>query len=165
MASPRDSVIPDRSADAALLERVGRLAHVLDTSITLPGGFRIGLDPVIGLIPGLGDVAGMGLSTYIVLEAVRAGVPKAVLTRMLGNIAIEAMVGTVPFAGDVFDAAYKANVRNVRLIEAHLAAPASTRRASRLLIAAVIGAVLLILIGAVTVSFFVLRWLVQLLGL
>ncbi len=158
----RVSVIPDRAADAALLERVRRLAHVLDTSITLPGGWRIGLDPLIGLIPGFGDVAGVGLSTWIVLEAVRAGVPKEVLVRMLGNIALEAAVGTVPLAGDVFDAAWKSNVRNVRLIEAHLASPVKTKRASRLWIAAVIAGALLILIGAATVTFFVLRALVQL---
>lgn len=119
------------SDTAATLEQVRRLSRALDTSIPLPGGLRIGWDAVLGLIPGVGDGAGAVLSSFIVIQAARLGASRAVLTRMVGNVAIEALVGTVPFLGDLFDAAFKANVRNVRLLEQHLAAPGAAARASR----------------------------------
>lgn len=117
--------------DNARLAQVRRLSQLLDNSIPLPGGARIGWDAVIGLVPGVGDAVGVLLSGYIVVQALRLGAPASVLTRMLGNVAIEALVGAVPLLGDVFDAAFKANVRNVRLLEQHVGAPQTTRRASR----------------------------------
>jgi len=130
------------SSDQEVLARVRGLARLLDTSIRLPGGFRIGWDAVLGLVPGVGDGAGALLSAYIVLQAVRLGASREVLTRMVGNVALEAVVGAMPLLGDVFDAAFKANVRNVHLLEAHLAAPGTTRRASR---AWVVGVVVVLL--------------------
>ncbi|WNG15055.1 DUF4112 domain-containing protein [Cystobacter fuscus] len=118
-------------ADSASIEQVRRLARQLDTSIRLPGGFQIGWDAVLGLVPVVGDWAGALLSCYIIWQAVRLGVSREVLLRMVGNVAVESLVGAVPFLGDVFDAAWKANMRNVRLLENHLAAPIATRRASR----------------------------------
>jgi hypothetical protein len=118
------------SDSAATLEQVRRLARTLDTSIPLPGGIRIGWDAVLGLIPGVGDGAGAVLSSFIVIQAARLGASRSVLTRMVGNVALEALLGAVPFLGDLFDAAFKANVRNVRLLEQHLAAPGRTQRAS-----------------------------------
>jgi hypothetical protein len=116
--------------DTASLAQVRRLSQLLDNSIPLPGGMRIGWDAVIGLVPGVGDMAGVLLSGYIVVQALRLGAPAPVLVRMLGNVGIEALVGAVPLLGDIFDAAFKANVRNVRLLEQHLGAPGATRRAS-----------------------------------
>ena len=130
------------SSEHEALERVRNLARLLDTSIPLPGGFRDGWDAVLGLVPGLGDGAGALLSTYIVLQAVRLGASREVLVRMVGNVALEALMGAVPLLGDVFDAAFKANVRNVRLLEEYLAAPGATRRASR---AWIIGSVVVLL--------------------
>ncbi|HEX8441791.1 DUF4112 domain-containing protein [Archangium sp.] len=124
------------------LVQVRGLARLLDTSIPLPGGIRIGWDAVLGLIPGVGDGASSLLSLYIVLQGVRLGASREVLARMVGNVALETLVGAVPFLGDVFDAAFKANVRNVRLLEEHMVAPDTTRRASR---AWVIGAVVALL--------------------
>lgn len=101
------------------LERVRFLANLLDTCIVLPNGFRIGIDPILGLIPGVGDVIGAGLSLYLVREAAKLGVPKRILWRMLWNVGVEALVGIIPVLGDLFDAAWKANVRNLRLLELH----------------------------------------------
>jgi hypothetical protein len=129
------------SSEQQSLARVRNLASFLDTSIPLPGGIRIGWDAVLGLIPGIGDGAGALLSLFIVLQAVRLGASREVLTRMVGNVALEAVLGAVPLLGDVFDAAFKANVRNVRLLEEHLAAPGEARRASR---AWVIGSVVVL---------------------
>ena len=103
----------------------------MDSSIRLPGGFRIGWDGIIGLIPGIGDLIGLGVSTWIVLGAARLGAPKATLARMAGNVAIESLVGTVPILGDLFDFAFKANERNMRLLERHAREPERLERHSR----------------------------------
>ena len=95
------------------------MSRLLDQSIVLPGGFRIGLDPLIGLIPGLGDVVATGLSFYIVYQAARLGLPKRILSRMCGNIILEGLIGEIPLIGDIFDAVYKANYRNAQLVELH----------------------------------------------
>ncbi len=152
------------STELDTLARVRRLAQFLDNSIPLPGGARIGWDAVLGLIPGLGDGAGALLSTYIVVQAVRLGASREVLVRMLGNVAIEALVGAVPFLGDVFDAAFKANVRNVRLLEQHLAAPGTTRRASRLWVLGIVGALVAMLVLVLVLAVLTVRVLLSALG-
>jgi Domain of unknown function (DUF4112) len=106
---------------ASRLRRVRVLAQLLDNSITVPGtGWKIGLDPIVGLIPGIGDLIGAVLSGYIILEAARAEVPGFTLFRMLVNVGFDTLLGAVPAVGDVFDAAWKSNVRNVALLERHL---------------------------------------------
>lgn len=100
--------------------RVHRLARLMDSSIRLPGGFRIGVDGLIGLVPVVGDLAAAGAAFYIVAQAARAGVPPPVLARMVLNIALDAVVGAVPVIGDVFDVAFKANLRNARLMDTYL---------------------------------------------
>lgn len=122
----------------ARLQGVRQLAHLLDTSIRIPGTrWRVGLDAIIGLVPGIGDAAGGALSLYIVLKAARLGAGRATLARMLANVGIEVLVGAVPLLGDLFDAAWKANRRNVRLLESHLSDPGAVARRSRLWWAAI----------------------------
>jgi hypothetical protein len=129
----------------ASLQRIRTLSHLLDDSLPVPGtGMRFGLDAVIGLVPGFGDAAGAVMSAYVLLEAGRAGAPRATLLRMAGNIALEAVVGTIPVVGDLFDAGWKSNLRNLHLLEAHLANPGATSRASRAWLLAVAGGVLLV---------------------
>lgn len=99
---------------------LSRLAHGLDSSIRLPGGYRIGLDAIIGVVPFVGDAIGSLLSTYIVVQAARLGASTRTLARMMLNVAVEAVVGIVPAVGDVFDMAWKANNRNVALLEQHM---------------------------------------------
>jgi hypothetical protein len=96
--------------------RARTFARLLDDLIRIPGTkVGVGHDPVIGLIPGLGDVIGGAMSGYILLVAAKEGVPKSVLTRMLGNIALDSLVGVIPFFGDLFDFGVKANRRNIDL--------------------------------------------------
>ncbi len=105
----------------ATLNRIRRLSRLMDTAIGIPGTrFRIGLDPIIGLIPGAGDLVSTSFSAYIIFLAARFGLPRQVLTQMIFNIALEAVVGSVPLVGDLFDAAYKSNIRNLNLLERHL---------------------------------------------
>ena len=106
---------------ASRTRRVRVLAKLLDNSIAIPGtGWKIGLDPIVGLIPGIGDLIGAVLSAYIILEAARADVPGFVLVRMLVNVGFDTLLGAVPAVGDLFDAAWKSNTRNVALLERHL---------------------------------------------
>jgi uncharacterized protein DUF4112 len=108
------------------LDRLRQVAQLYDAGIRIPGTrFHIGLDPIIGLIPGLGDLIGAGVALWIVAEAVRLGASGRVLVRMLVNIAIDTLGGAIPVAGDVFDALWKANLKNVRLLERHLATTAA----------------------------------------
>ena len=107
----------------ARLQRLRRLSRVLDAQWSIPGTrYRVGLDGLVGLIPGVGDAAGALLSTYILYEALRLGVPRWVLLRMAANIGLETAVGALPVVGDLFDVAWKANTKNVALLQAALAA-------------------------------------------
>jgi hypothetical protein len=118
-ANPR-SPFADMSREASLA-RLEKLAHLLDSAFLIPGtNRRVGIDAVLGLVPIVGDFAGMLMSSYIVYEARRLGVPRWLLARMALNVAFDGVVGVVPLAGDLFDAAFKANRRNVRLLRRHL---------------------------------------------
>ncbi|CAN5306748.1 hypothetical protein BH20GEM2_BH20GEM2_02090 [soil metagenome] len=134
--------------DDPRLRRLRGLGHLLDASIRIPGTRRrFGLDPLIGLLPGVGDGVGAVLSSYIIVEAARYGVPRATLLRMAGNVAIDALVGVVPLLGDLFDAGWKANLRNLALLEDHLQSPGTARRASRRWVGGIVGGLLLLLFG------------------
>ncbi|MDQ6718386.1 MAG: DUF4112 domain-containing protein [Gemmatimonadota bacterium] len=103
------------------LARARSLATLLDSSIPIPGTKkRIGLDPILGLVPFVGDFAGALLSSYIVLAAAQAGVPAFTLIRMILNIGLDTLAGSVPIVGDIFDAAFKSNAMNIALFESHV---------------------------------------------
>ncbi len=148
----KDQQLPAEPVDAddaqQHRQRLQKLSRLMDTSIRLPGGYRIGWDGIIGLVPGIGDVVGMGISSYIVLGAARAGASKLTLVRMILNVAIESVVGAVPILGDIFDLVFKANSRNMTLLEKQLQAPEETSRGSRieLIVMAVIVGLLLLLV-------------------
>lgn len=111
-------VIASFSTDrAATLRRLRALAWLLDARWRVPGtSFRVGVDPLLGLIPGFGDGLAALISLYIVYEGWRLGASDRTIARMLLNVLIEFLVGTVPVIGDLFDAAWKANLRNLRLL-------------------------------------------------
>lgn len=101
--------------------RVEALAKLMDSAFVLPGtGIRLGLDAFIGLVPVLGDLVSTVVSSYIIWEAKNLGVSKFTMARMVGNTAIDAVVGIVPLAGDAFDVAFRANMRNLALLKKHL---------------------------------------------
>lgn len=136
------------TVDRGRVEQLHGLARVLDSAFAIPGTrFRFGLDALIGLIPGVGDLIGAGLSAFILVQAARLGMPRSVMLRMGWNVAVETVLGAVPLAGDLFDAAYKANNRNIRLLDRYLATPADTRRASRWVVAGVLGGLLLLVLA------------------
>ena len=142
-----------RETTSTSLARVRGLARVLDTAIHIPGtSLRFGLDALIGLVPGIGDVVGAGMSGFIILTAARLGAPAPVLLRMLLNVGIDTIVGAVPLLGDIFDATWRANTRNTALLERHLADPAATRRASGVVITAIIVALIFLVVGAIVLA-------------
>jgi hypothetical protein len=144
----------------ARLHRLRQMAWMLDNSIPLPGGFRIGLDAIIGLLPGIGDAIGALFSAFILNEARQLGAPRSVLLRMSGNVLIETLIGAIPFIGDLFDMGFKANMRNIALLERHHLDPAGTVRGSRafvglfslflvLLVAVIIAVPILVIVAIV----------------
>jgi hypothetical protein len=95
----------------------------MDSMFRIPGtGIRIGLDSLLGLIPGVGDVAALGPAGYIVYSAHRMGAPKSLLARMGVNVGVDAVIGSIPLIGDIFDVGWKANRRNVALLRRHIEA-------------------------------------------
>ncbi|PCR89371.1 DUF4112 domain-containing protein [Natrinema ejinorense] len=102
--------------DEAAIKRMHVVARALDEGVRVPGtGFKIGLDPLVGILPGAGDAAAAAVSLYIVVESARMGVSRSTLVRMLANIGVDAVVGSVPLLGVLFDAVWKANKWNLRL--------------------------------------------------
>ena len=141
------------------LERLRILARLMDDALPVPGTrLRFGLDALIGLIPGVGDVAGGLTTSYIILAAQKLGAPNSVLVRMVWNVLLDTAVGVVPFLGDIFDITYKANRRNVTLLEEFVAAPGKTKRASRAFVALLIALVVLIIAGGALLSFLLVRY-------
>lgn len=105
------------TVDRAAVRRMRLVATFLDESLRIPGtNYRIGADPIIGVVPVAGDLVGAALSMYIVLEANRLGVSYTTLMKMLANVSIDVAGGTIPYVGGVFDAVWKANKRNVELL-------------------------------------------------
>lgn len=105
----------------ARIERLDRVSRLLDTALVIPGlNIRFGADAVIGLVPGIGDLVTTALSCWIVNEARQLGAPNYLLLRMIGNVAMDGLVGAVPLAGDVFDVMFRSNRRNMRLLREHL---------------------------------------------
>lgn len=149
---------------SASLIRARTVARLLDSGASIPGTkIRFGLDPILGLVPGLGDVAGAVLSGYIVLVGVRLGASRSVVLRMLANIVIDTVLGSVPLVGDAFDVVWKSNNRNVTLLERFLERPEETRAASRALIVGVVVALVALAAGALVISIVALRALLALL--
>lgn len=123
---------PDEQARARRLEQTRQLAWLLDDWFRIPfTKYRIGLDPIIGLIPGIGDFAGAILSGLVLMQAVRLGASPSTLTVILLNILMDHTIGAVPVLGDLFDAVYKVNRRNFGLLERQITDPAFARQKSR----------------------------------
>ena len=148
---------------AAFERRYAAATRLLDDLVAVPGTTqRVGLDPIIGLIPGLGDVLGGAMSSYILFVAAQEGAPTSVLTRMLGNIALDSLVGVVPVLGDLFDVGVKANRRNVDLLERYLGSPKETKKASRGVVALILLAAVLLIVGVIAAGVWLIRLLSQL---
>ncbi|MEM0984120.1 MAG: DUF4112 domain-containing protein [Planctomycetota bacterium] len=116
-----DAPLPDDPKKAAAIARARRLASVLDTQFTIPGTpIRFGLDPILGLLPVAGDTITAIMGLYPIFEARRLGVRWPVILKMLLNLGLDWLVGLIPLVDLIFDVAFKANVRNLKLLEEEL---------------------------------------------
>jgi hypothetical protein len=163
-----------RGADTALAQPVSRadversldqLSRLMDGLFRIPGtGWRVGLDAIVGLIPGVGDFATTAVSFYILAAGVRYRVPKVTLLRMAANVGVDYLLGAVPVVGDIFDAAWKSNQMNVELLRSRASVTAeeatSGRASDWLFLGVILVALLLMLIGSVVVSLWLLTQLV-----
>jgi hypothetical protein len=144
---------------------VSRFAHWLDAGFRIPGtNLRFGLDPILGLIPGGGDAAGAVLAGWILVEAVRMGASRATVLRIAGNVALDAALGAVPLIGDIFDFVWTANLRNVALLERHLAAPDRAAHADRSFNVLVLCGVCALVLGLLVLGILLTRWAFRALG-
>ena len=146
------------------LERLRAIARLFDNAFVVPGTrLRFGVDALFGLIPGLGDVAGALVAVYALHVARNLRAPGAVQLHMLGNIAIDALVGTVPLIGDLFDFVFKAQTRNLALLDAWVGAPERTARRSRrgllLIPIAVLAVFILVTVFGIYMLYLLFSWL------
>jgi Domain of unknown function (DUF4112) len=160
--SAKPSLVENR---LARLERLRGFSRLLDNAIAIPGTrYRVGLDPLLGLIPGGGDTLGLVFSCFIVMEASRLGASKSTLGQMSFNILLETLLGTVPGIGDVFDVVWKSNDRNIKLLDAHLDLHQDTsaiRHRNRGFTILLVVGLAAAFIGCVALSVVVLQWLYQ----
>jgi hypothetical protein len=150
---------PEEKEKRARLEPLFKwLALVMDEFLRFPGTkFRFGLDPVIGLIPGIGDTASAIISALSLVYAARCGLPKVLLARMSLNILLNEIVGIIPGIGDAFSFWFKSNVRNYDLLQRHIAAPARSRKSDWIFVGVVLGLLFVIVCAGLLVSLFVLQ--------
>lgn len=131
------------------MKRVAELTRLMDKQFTIPGtNFRFGLDGLIGLIPGVGDVSTFAVSCYLITLMAKNGASGYVMARMVLNVLIDAIIGSIPFIGDLFDFAFKANSRNLRLMQEHFVEGRHRGGAWKVVVPIVI-ILLLIMIGAI----------------
>ncbi len=157
---------PGESSPSAPLLRSRRIAWLMDEWVRIPGTrIRVGLDPLLGLIPGLGDWISWVASGHLLWAAWRLGGSATLLLRMTGHLIIDGVVGTVPLIGDLFDIGWKANSRNLRLLERVEADPSGVRRESRWLVGGLLGLVAAAGIGSVWLAWWAFRSILGLIGL
>lgn len=141
-----------------------RLARLLDSQFRVPlTRMRFGVDGVLGLVPGVGDAAGLALSAMIIVQAVRLGARGSTVGRMVLNVAIDAVIGAIPGLGSVFDFAFKANNRNVSLLQRHEADPEGTAAESRAAVRRTLAAVVAGVVVALALIAALVVWILTLL--
>jgi len=139
------------------------IAFIMDDVVRVPGTkFRFGLDPVIGLIPGIGDTSSALVSAFALIQAVRLGVPKILLTRMALNILVNEVVGVIPVIGDAFSFWFKSNARNYEIIKTHRLGPSVARRSDWLFVIGVLVIVFVVVVVGIAISFLILGAMVRL---
>src|SRR5215211_6991006 len=161
------AAVPARAERADVERSLDQLSRAMDGLFRIPGtGWRIGLDALVGLIPGVGDFATTAVSLYILAAGVRYQVPKVTLLRMASNIAVDYLLGAVPFVGDIFDAAWKSNQMNVELLKQRASVSAEEAKRGRLsdwlFLAVIVLVLLVLLVASVAASLWLLTRLVGL---
>ncbi len=145
------------------------LVRLMDSLFLVPGtNIRFGLDAVLGLIPALGDTATSIVSLYILQSASRQGVSRLTMTRMVANVAIDYVVGSVPVLGDVFDVYWKANQKNLELMKAHTSSNSAVRRqvrsSDRVFLAGLASVLGVFIVGSLVIAYLIASWIISLIS-
>lgn len=147
----------------APLARLRTISWLFDELVRIPGtNMRVGLDALLGLLPGGGDLVGGAVSAYAIFAAAKLGAPAPVIARMTLNVGIDALFGTVPLLGDLFDASWKANRRNFDLLEQYVRQPQKVKRGSMGVVGVAILAIVFIIVGMTALSVWLIRSIVSL---
>ena len=139
------------------LNHLKSLSHTLDNKFEGPLGFRFGLDGLLGLIPGVGDLITASLSLYIISQAAALGVGSATLIRMALNVAVENIMDMIPVFGNLFDFYWKSNTKNILLIEKHLARPAKENLKSRVVLGIIIFILVCLIVASAYTTFIIFK--------
>jgi hypothetical protein len=152
-ARPGELIAPDRAARFRAVEaRIGRVTHLLDDLVPVPGtGQRVGVDPLIGLIPVVGDVVAATVGGWVILEAARFGIPRVAVARMVVNLVVDLGLGAIPLLGDLFDIVSRSNSANLEIFRRHALDPGASTRGDRRFFVGLV----LVLIGII----WVIAWL------
>lgn len=141
------------------LRNLNALARLMDAKFRIPGtSIRFGLDAVIGLVPGIGDLVSLVISGYIVSSAAKIGASRYVMARMVLNTGIDAIVGAIPILGDIFDVGFRANQKNMRLLQQHINENRHRGSANKVIMPVVI-VLLALLLGLVWVGWKLVEWI------
>lgn len=144
------------------IDRLRRLSHILDNAIAIPGtSYRIGLDPILGLLPGGGDTVTGAMGAYIIVEAARMGLPRQIIGQMVGNLIFDSLVGIIPVVGDLFDVGWKANVRNIALLEKHLQLTPKKSTNDLIFLIGLTLVLIAIVLGFASLTVVLIRWLLN----
>lgn len=147
------------------LKKLEHMAWLLDNSFRIPGtSIRMGLDSLIGLIPGIGDTTGGILSSYIIWQAARMGVPRVVLMRMGINVVFETLLGAIPIVGDIFDIAFKANQKNVQLLTHYYQSPSAAVERNTVSVALIAASIMAVIGIVIWMTIKLLAWLINAIG-
>jgi hypothetical protein len=157
---------PEEQQRRSELEPLFRwLALIMDNFLRIPGTqFRVGLDPLLGLLPGLGDTGSSVISALALIAAARRGLPKILLARMSLNILINEAIGIIPIVGDAFSFWFKSNARNYELLKRHTAVSRASTTSDWIFVSIVLALLLIIFLVSLAVSFWLLAQAVKLLG-
>jgi hypothetical protein len=156
----RGEVVGDRRADqfAAFERRFAAVSRVMDELVTVPGTkVRVGLDPIVGLVPVVGDVISAVVGFWLIAAATRLGIPRIVVGRMIVNTVVDMAVGAIPILGDLFDVVSRSNSRNLALFRRHALDPAASTRGERLALAGIV----LLLVGLLWLVATAIGWLLS----
>ena len=154
-----DGAVGARTSSIADAERrIALVARVLDELIPIPGTRqRFGLDSIVGLIPGVGDLASAAVGGWIIVEASRFRLPGVVLARMVVNTVVDLVIGSIPLLGDVFDVVFKSNTRNLALFRRHATDPGASTTEHRAFLAGLV----LVLVGLIWLAVVAIGWLLS----
>lgn len=152
---------PPHPSHLANLRRIRQISHLLDNAIGIPGTkYRIGIDPILGIVPGGGDFVAMVFSAYMIVTAAQMGVSQEKLVQMVSNVIVDTFAGTVPVVGDLFDVAWKSNIKNLELLEEHLGSPQTGTAVNWWFVVAILAGLFLIMLAIVSLSVLIISWLV-----